>query len=72
MAELTAKQLRIQNEMQPMLKTAPWILRITERKECTGAVLEVCERRPTESGKTKLFEYGRIFNGHLRACMVAY
>ena len=57
MAELTAKQLRIQNEMQPMLKTAPWILRITERKECTGAVLEVCERRPTESGKTKLFEY---------------
>ena len=30
MAELTAKQLRIQNEMQPMLKTAPWILRITE------------------------------------------
>ena len=68
MTELTAKQQRIQNEMQPMLKTAPWILRITEQKKYTGPVLEVCERRATNSGKTKLYEYGRIFNGHFRAC----
>lgn len=70
MAELTAKQLRIQNEMQPLLKTAPWILRITEQKKYTGPMLEVCERRATEAGKTKLYEYGRIFNGHLRDCKV--
>lgn len=70
MAGLTAKQLRIQDEMQPLLKTAPWILRITEQKKYTGPVLEVCERRATEAGKTKLWEYGRIFNGNLRACRV--
>ncbi len=59
-----------QNEMQPLLKTAPWILRITEQKKYTGPMLEVCERRATESGKTKLYEYGRIFNGNFRACKV--
>lgn len=68
MSELTAKQLRIQNEMQPLLKTAPWILRITEQKKYTGPMLEACERRATEAGKTKLYEYGRIFNGNFRAC----
>ena len=60
MAELTAKQLRIQDEMHPLLKTAPWILRVTERKDFTGPVLEICERRPTEKGTQRLYDYGRI------------
>lgn len=71
MAELNAKQMRIQSEMQPLLKTAPWILRVTERKEFTGPVLEICERRTTDRGTQKLYEYGRIYNGALRTCKPA-
>lgn len=71
MAELTAKQLQVQENMKSMLKTAPWILRIAEQKKYTGPVLEICERRATEAGKTKLWEYGRIFNGNFRTCKVA-
>ena len=71
MAELTAKQLQVQENMKSMLKTAPWILRIAEQKKYTGPVLEICERRATEAGKTKLWEYGRIFNGNFRTCKAA-
>lgn len=71
MAELTEKQRQVQEQMWPMLKMAPWILRVTERKEFTGPVLEVCERRATEKGATKLWEYGRIYNGTLRTCRAA-
>ncbi len=71
MAELTAKQQRIKNEMQPLLKIAPWILRVTERKDFTGPVLEICERRTTEKGTQRLYDYGRIYNGALRTCKAA-
>ena len=47
MATLNGKQQRVINAMQPMLKTAPWVLRVTERKDYTGAILEVCERYDT-------------------------
>lgn len=71
MAELTAKQRRIQAEMEPMLKTAPWVLRMTERKDFTGPILEICERRPTDKGTQRLYDYGRIYNGALRTCKPA-
>lgn len=52
--------------MQPWLKTAPWILRITERKHRTGPVLVICERRSTETG-SELHEAGTIYERALRA-----
>ena len=71
MADLTAKQQRVREQMQDMLKESNWILRISERKNYTGPMLEVCERRATESGNRKLCEYGRIFNGNFRTCKAA-
>lgn len=71
MVKLTAKQLQVQEHMQPLLKDAPWILRITEQKKYTGPMLEVCQRRATSGGKTKLWEYGRIFNDHFHTCRAA-
>lgn len=68
MATLNSKQQRAIDAMQPMLKTAPWVLRVTERKEFTGAVLEICERHETENHTTRLKEYGRIYNGTFRTC----
>lgn len=52
--------------MQPLLKNAPWILRITERKHRTGPVLVICERRSTETG-SELHEAGTIYERALRA-----
>ena len=52
--------------MQPLLKTAPWILRITERKPHTGPVLVICERYITENDTTALREYGAIYDKALR------
>ena len=68
MATLNGKQQRVINAMQPMLKTAPWVLRVTERKDYTGAILEVCERYDTGNNTTRLREHGRIYNGTLRTC----
>ena len=71
MATLNGKQQRVVDAMQPMLKTAPWVLRVTERKDYTGAILEVCERYDTGNNTTRLREYGRIYNGTLRTCKSA-
>lgn len=71
MPELTQKQRRIVHEMSPLLKTAPWIMRVTMRKEFTGPVLELCERYTTERNTVKLRDYGRIYNTSLRACKQA-
>ncbi len=68
---LTKKQEEIIYNMQSSLKEAPWILRVTERKDFTGPMLEICERQYTDSGKTRLKEYGRIYNGTLRTCRPA-
>lgn len=65
---LTKKQCEVIENMQSSLKDAPWILRVSEQKKYTGPMLEICERQNTESGKTKLIEYGRIYNGTLRTC----
>ena len=40
MATLNGKQQRVVDAMQPMLKTAPWVLRVTEQKEYTGPILD--------------------------------
>ncbi|NCE63387.1 hypothetical protein D1159_02035 [Pseudoflavonifractor sp. 524-17] len=68
MDELNSRQRYVVEAMGPMLKKASWILRVSDRKEFTGPVLEICERRPTPRNTTKLYEYGRIYNGALRAC----
>ena len=84
MVKLNKKQQSVVNQMQPLLKTAPWIIRVTERKEFTGPVLEICERTlattTTDAKKstttlttkrTKLKEWGRLYNGHLRVSLPA-
>ena len=68
---LTKKQEEIVQRMQASIREAPWILRVSEQKKFTGPILEVCERQSTDSGKTKLKEYGRIYNGTLRTCKSA-
>ncbi len=68
MAELNPKQQQVVSNIQPLLKGATWIMRITERKGYTGPVLVLCERRKTEKGTERLYEYGCIYNGCLRAC----
>lgn len=69
MTELSGKQQQITEKMKSLLHApSPWVLRVAERKDFTGPVLEVCERRPTNNGTKKLYEYGRIYNGHLRVC----
>ena len=76
-SNMTAKQLAVKDKADRMLTTAPFILRITERKDFTGPLCEICERNATNnttpSGKqtTKLKELGRIYNGHLRVCLPA-
>lgn len=65
---LTNKQNEVISNMQPSLKDSSWILRVTERKDYTGPLLEICERQNTDSGTTRLKEYGRIYNGSLRTC----
>lgn len=71
MSALTAKQQRIAENIQRDAKSSPWVLRVTERKDFTGPVLEVCERVDTEKGTQRLHEYGRIYNGTLRTCKQA-
>lgn len=88
MAGLSSMQRQVVEQMQPLLKTAPWIMRVTERKEFTGPVLEICERIPVEAvretndpqtmlfekkinSRTKLKDWGRLYNGNLRACLPA-
>ena len=71
MAGLTLKQQDVIVQIQPLLKTYPWILRVTEQKKFTGPVLEVCERQATDKGTTRLKEYGRIYNGSLATCKPA-
>lgn len=87
MDKLTSKQQLIINRMEPLVKAAPWVMRVTERKEFTGPVFEICERILTEASKsaadaqqmsllpeakrTKLKEWGRIYNGHMRVCLPA-
>lgn len=68
MTTLSNKQQAVVANIQPLLKTSPWILRVTERKGYTGPLLEVCERTATDTGTTRLKEYGRIYNGTLRTC----
>lgn len=78
MNELSDRQSRIVNQMQMLQSTAPWILRVTDkRKGYTGVVLEVCERRLTEKSTqtsrstSRLKDYGRIYNSSLRTCIGA-
>ena len=65
---LTKKQEDVIDNMQAAMKDAPWILRVSEQKKYTGPMLEICERQNTDSGTTRLKEYGRIYNGTLRTC----
>lgn len=68
MENLTKRQREVVRNMKDMVSTAPWILRITESKKVSGPVLVISERYSEESGTTKLREYGRIYNGDLKAC----
>lgn len=68
MENLTKKQRAVAESMKRMVSTAPWVLRVTESKKVTGPVLVISERYKEEDGKTKLREYGRIYNGDLKAC----
>lgn len=65
---LSKKQNEIIDNMRASMKEAPWILRVSEQKQFTGPMLEICERQSTENGTTRLKEYGRIYNGTLRTC----
>lgn len=67
--KLREKQQRIAEEMKDFLNApSPWVLSVVEKKNFTGSVLEVYERCPTNDGGWKLYNYGRIYNGHLRTC----
>ena len=68
MGSLTKKQAEIADKIAPLVKSAPWVLRVTESVKCTGPVLVISERYEAENGKKLLREYGRIFNGDLKAC----
>ena len=68
MSNLTSKQREVVKGMQHLTSTAPWVLRITESSKVSGPVLVVSERYKGENGNTKLREYGRIYNGDLKAC----
>ena len=68
---LTKKQLLVRENMQASMKEAPWVLRVSEQKKYTGPMLEICERQRTDTGTTRLKEFGRIYNGTLRTCKPA-
>ena len=68
MENLTKRQREVALNMKGMVATAPWVLRVTESKKVSGPVLVISERYSEESGNTKLREYGRIYNGDLKAC----
>ena len=87
MGAITSKQQGVVDRMQEGLLSSVWILRISEQKQYTGPVLTICEKVPTDGAKTamdaqqlsllpvakrtKLKEWGRLFNGNLRACLPA-
>ena len=68
MGTLTKKQQEVADRIQPLTKTAPWLLRVTESSKVTGPVLVISERYEAENGNLRLREYGRIYNGDLKAC----
>ena len=68
MGNLTKKQLAVVENMKQSVSSAPWVLRITQSSKVAGPVLVISERYKEEDGKTKLREYGRIYNGDLKAC----
>ena len=53
MENLTKRQREVARNMQGMVKTAPWVLRITESKKVSGPVLVISERYSEENGKTR-------------------
>ena len=64
----------LQEQMRSLLGKAPYVLRITERKNYTVPVLIISERitdTDEETGKTKatLKELGWIHGSNLRACL---
>ena len=65
---LTKKQTAVIEKLGNRWKTSPWVLRITESSKVAGPVLVISERYSDEKGVQKLREYGRIYNGDLRAC----
>ena len=71
MEKLTKRQQEVSRNIQNAVKTAPWVLRVTESKKVSGPVLVISERYTAENGNTRLREYGRIYNGDLKACRTA-
>lgn len=65
---LTPRQKEIAETAGLALKSAAWVLRVTERKPFTGPVLVISERQNRESGRTRLKEHGSIYNSALRVC----
>lgn len=68
MENLTKRQREVARSIEYSVRTAPWVLRVTESSKVAGPVLVISERYTGENGKTKLREYGRIYNGDLKAC----
>ena len=71
MEKLTKRQQEVSRNIQNAVKTAPWVLRVTESKKVSGPVLVISERYTAENGNTRLREYGRIYNRDLKACRTA-
>ena len=66
----------IESQIRSMIKTSPYVLRVTERKGYNIPVLEICEREIIENIKTgaktsRLKELGKIHGNNLRACQAA-
>lgn len=87
MGSIASKQQMIVDRMQEGLASSTWILRISDQKKYTGPVFTICEKVPTDGAKaamdaqqltllpvakrTKLKEWGVLFNGNRRACLPA-
>ena len=68
MTGLTKKQSQILVKMEQFVKTAPWILRVSQQKKYTGPLVTVCERTVSSKGNPCLVEHGFMHNGKLRFC----
>ena len=68
MENLTKRQREVARSIEHSVRTAPWVLRVTESSKVAGPVLVISERYTGENGKPTLREYGRIYNGDLKAC----